>query len=87
MAKVKTIQEKKEQMVFELARLNAFEKILNTLENTLHWDYCNIKCDDEGDSIKDDEGNYIFEEPCKDSYYYSEYMAFKSAVDEIKGLI
>lgn len=88
MAKVKTIQEKREEMEKALMRLSAFERIIIKAEREMKYDYMIIKCDDEGKPIEDAEtGDWIYEEPDKDRYNYDEYVAYKSALDEIKALV
>ena len=87
MARVKTIQEKREEMERQLKRLEAFEKAINKLEHDLHWDYCETKNDDEGNLVTDDNDDYIFEAPDKDSWRYEGYEEFKAVIDEIKALV
>ena len=87
MAKVKTIQEKRAEMEKALKRLEAYEKAIDKLENDLHWDYCEPKCDKDGNYIKTDDGDYIFEPPAKDSWRYEGYVEFKAVIDEIKALV
>lgn len=87
MAKTMTIQEKRERMEKELERLSAFEDIIIELERRLNWDFCNIKIDDEGNSVMNDDGEYEFIEPSEDDWNYKRFKAFKDAVEEIKELV
>lgn len=88
MAKIKTIQEKREEMEKALMRLSAFESIINKAERDMKYEYMAIKCDDEGKPIEDAEtGEWLYEEPSKDRYNYDEYVAYKSALEEIKALV
>ena len=88
MAKVKTIQEKREEMEKALMRLTAFERIISKAEREMKYEYMVIKCDDEGKPIEDEEtGDWVYEEPDENRYNYDEYVAYKSALDEIKALV
>ena len=87
MAKVKTIQEKREEMERQLKRLSAFETAINKLEHDLHWDYCEVKTDDEGNLVRDENDEYIFIEPAPESWRYEDYKSFKAVIDEIKALV
>lgn len=87
MARVKTIQEKREEMERQLKRLSAFEIAINKLEHDLHWDYCEVKTDDEGNLVRDENDEYIFIEPAPESWRYEGYESFKAVIDEIKALV
>lgn len=88
MAKVKTIQEKREEMERQLERLTAFETIINKLERDMKWDFCSIRTDDEGNNVKDPEtDDWVFDPPKPDDWGYERYIAYKSALDEIKALV
>lgn len=88
MAKVKTIQEKREEMEKALKRLEAFESIITKLERDMKWEFCSIRTDDEGNNVRDEENDdWVFDPPTPDDWGYERYIAYKSAVDEIKGLV
>ena len=88
MAKGKTIQEKREEMEKALKRLEAFESIIAKLERDMKWDFCSIRVDDEGNNVRDEENDdWVFDPPKPDDWGYERYIAYKSAVDEIKGLV
>lgn len=87
MAKVKTIQEKREEMEKALKRLEAFEIVIAKLERDMKWDYCSIRTDENGDNIKDDNGDWVFDEPKPDDWGYERYIAYKEVVEEIKALV
>lgn len=87
MAKAMTISERRERIEKELDRLTAFEGIIKELERKLNWDYCNIKTDENGNCIEDENGEYVFVEPDEDAWNYKQFRAFKDAVEEIKELV
>lgn len=87
MAKVKTIQEKRIEMERQLERLGAFETILGKLEDHIKWEFGIIKRDENGDSLVDESGDYIYVYPTKDDWNYERYKVFVSAVDEVKALV
>ena len=87
MAKTMTIREKKERVEQELKRLNAFEMVIEKLEGTMNWTYCDIKCDDDGNAIITDEGKHVFIAPSKDDWRREGYEAYASVLEEIKAIV
>lgn len=87
MAKVKTIQELRKEMERKLERLGAFETILIKLDDHMKWEFGIIKHDENGNAVTDEGGDYVFEYPTEDAWNYERYIAFKSAVDEVKALV
>ena len=88
MAKAKTIQEKRAEMERELERLTAFETIINKLECDMKWDFCSIRVDEDGNNVRDEANvDWVFDPPKPDDWGYERYIAYKSALDEIKALV
>lgn len=87
MAKAKTIQEKRAEMERQLERLGAFETILVKLDDHVKWEFGIIKQDENGNAVVDESGDYVYTYPTKDDWNYERYIAFKSAVDEVKALV
>lgn len=87
MAKVKTIQEKREEMERALERLGAFETVIAKLDDHVKWEFGIIKHDENGNAILDENGDYTYTYPTKDDWNYKRYKAFVSVVDEIKALV
>lgn len=87
MAKTMTIAEKREHMERELKRLTAFETIIDKLERSMMFEYGVPRDDGNGNFVKDEYGDLIYDEPTEDNYYYDKFLALKSAVEEIKALV
>lgn len=87
MAKTMTIKEKREAMERQLDRLNAFETILEELERNMKYEFMVIQTSEDGELMKDEDGEYIYIEPTEESYYFKRFTAYKSAVEEIKALV
>lgn len=87
MAKAKTIQEKRKEMELALERLGAFETIIVKLEDHIKWEFGIIKHDENGNAVTDEDGDYVYTYPTKDDWNYERYIAFKSAVEEVKALV
>lgn len=72
----------------EIARLQAFGAAIAKLESELHWNYCSIQTDENGDNVRtDDDSDYVWVAPTPDTWNYEGYVAYKSVVDEIKALV
>ena len=88
MAKVQTIQEKREAMEKALKRLEAFEVIITKLEEDCSWKFSTWATDESGEWIFDSNGDHIMAYPTgEDDYRHDEYMAYLAAIDEIKALV
>lgn len=87
MAKVKTIQELRKEMERKLERLGAFETIIIKLEDHMKWEFATIKHDENGNAVTDEDGDYVWIYPTEDDWNYERYIAFKSAVDEVRALV
>ena len=71
----------------EIAELGVFETVLERLQQDIVFT-CEIKTDEEGHWMTDEDGNYIIErEPQKDDWNYDRYTALKSVYDKIEKLI
>lgn len=72
----------------ELKRLEAFEMIINRIEDDMRWNYCSIRQDENGNNVRDEAtDNWVFDPPKPDEWGYDKYIACKSAIDEIKALV
>lgn len=88
MAKVQTIQEKREAMEKALKRLSAFEMVIDRLDSLIECNYSTWKIDPETNEwAYDENGDHISGYPEKNDWNYDEYMAMVGVVNEIKALV
>lgn len=87
MKKTKSISEMKQELARQKTRLEAFETVMDKLDDTIKWNCMNIKRDEDGETICDEDGEYVFEAPQEGEYKYEEYIALTSVRDEIMAII
>lgn len=87
MKKNMSISEMKQELARQKTRLEAFETIMYKLDETIKWNCMNIKRDEDGEAIHDEDGEYIFEAPQEGEYKYEEYIAMMGVRDEIMAII
>lgn len=87
MKKTKSISEMKQELAKQKDRLEAFEIVMDKLDETLKWDCMNIKRDGNGETIYDENGECVFEAPQEGEYKYEEYIALTGVRDEIMAII
>lgn len=87
MAKKMTIAEKMEKLEKELKRAQAFETVLNRLNEHLQYSLMDTLRDEDGNRVEGEDGDWIWVEPSKDSYRYEAYIAMKGVIEEIEELI
>ena len=87
MKKTKTISEMKQELAKQKNRLEAFEIVMDKLEETIKWNCMNIKRDENGDAVYDEDGECVFEAPEEGAYKYEEYIALLGVRDEIMAII
>ena len=61
-------------------RLENIEDVFRTLEMNMIWNM-NIKKDEDGNELKDENNEYIYIEPDRDAWQYDRYFAYKWALD------
>lgn len=87
MKKTKNISEMKQELARQKARLEAFETVVDKLDDIIKWNCMSIKHDEDGETIYDENGDYVFEAPQEGDYSYEEYIALTSVRDEIMAII
>lgn len=87
MKKTKNISEMKQELATQMARLEAFETVMDKLDDIIKWNCMSIKHDEDGETIYDENGDYVFEAPQEGDYSYEEYIALTSVRDEIMAII
>lgn len=87
MKKAKSISEMKQELARQKTRLEAFEIVMDKIDEAIKWNYMNIKRDENGDTIYDEDGECVFEAPQEGEYKYEEYIALISVRNEIMAII
>lgn len=87
MKKTKSISEMKQELAKQKTRLEAFEIVMDKLDETIKWNCMNIKHDENGDTVYDEDGECVFEAPQEGEYKYEEYIALTGVRDEIIAII
>lgn len=87
MKKTKSISEMKQELARQKARLEAFEIVMDKLDEAIKWNCMNIKRDGNGDTIYNEDGECVFEAPQEGEYRYEEYIALMGVRDEIMAII
>lgn len=87
MKKTKIISEMKQELARQKNRLEAFEIVMDKLEETIKWDCMDIKRNENGEYVFDENGEYVFEAPKEGEYKYEEYIAMTGVRDEIMAII
>lgn len=87
MKKTKNISEMKQELAIQKARLEAFETVMDKLDDTIKWNCMRIKHDEDGETMYDENGDYVFEAPQEGEYGYEEYIALTNVRDEIMAII
>ena len=87
MKKTKDISEMKQELARQKARLEAFETVMDKLDDTIKWDCMHIKHDEDGETIYDENGECVFEAPQEGEYKYEKYIALTGVRDEIMAII
>lgn len=82
-----SISEMKQELAKQKDRLEAFEIVIDKLDEAIKWNCMNIKRDKDGESIRDENGEYVFEAPREGEYKYEEYIALTGVRDEIMAII
>lgn len=83
----KSISEMKQELAKQKDRLEAFEIVMDKLDEAIKWNCMNIKRDENGDTIYDEDGECVFEAPQEGEYKYDEYIALTGVRDEIMAII
>ena len=83
----KSISEMKQELAKQKDRLEAFEIVMDKLDEAIKWNCMNIKHDENGDTIYDEDGECVFEAPQEGEYKYEEYIALTNVRDEIMAII
>lgn len=83
----KSISEMKQEIARQKTRLEAFETVMDKLDEAIKWNCMNIKRDEDGEAIHDENGEYVFEAPQEGEYKYEEYIALMGVRDEIMAII
>lgn len=87
MKKTKSISEMKQELEKQKTRLEAFEIVMDKIDEAIKWNCMSIKRDENGDTIYDEDGEYVFEAPQEGEYRYEEYIALTGVRDEIMAII
>lgn len=87
MKKTKSISEMKQELERQKTRLEAFEIVMDKIDESIKWNCMSIKRDENGDTIYDEDGEYVFEAPQEGEYRYEEYIALTGVRDEIMAII
>ena len=87
MKKTKSISEMKQELAKQTTRLEAFEIVMDKLDETIKWNCMHIKHDEDGETIYDENGDYVFEAPQEGEYQYEQYIALINVRDEIMAII
>ena len=87
MKKTKSISEMKQELKKQRNRLEAFEIVMDKLDEAIKWNCMNIKRDGDGETIYDENGECVFEAPQEGEYKYGEYIALIGVRDEIMAII
>lgn len=87
MKKTKSISEMKQELEKQKTRLEAFEIVMDKIDEAIKWNCMSIKRDENGDTVYDEDGEYIFEAPQEGEYKYEEYIALTGVRDEIMAII
>lgn len=87
MKKTKSISEMKQELERQKTRLEAFEIVMDKIDEAIKWNCMGIKRDENGDTIYDEDGEYVFEAPQEGEYRYEEYIALTGVRDEIMAII
>ena len=87
MKKTKSISEMKQELKKQRDRLEAFEIVMDKLDEAIKWNCMNIKRDGDGETIYDENGECVFEAPQEGEYKYEEYIALIGVRDEIMAII
>lgn len=87
MKKTKSISEMKQELDRQKTRLEAFEIVMDKIDEAIKWNCMSIKRDENGDTIYDEDGEYVFEAPQEGEYRYEEYIALTGVRDEIMAII
>lgn len=82
-----SIAEMKQELARQKTRLEAFETVMDKLDEAIKWNCMNIKRDEDGEAIHDENGEYVFEAPQEGEYKYEEYIALTGVRDEIMAII
>ena len=86
--KTMSIEEMIKEKEREIARLQAFETVLEKLRSELHWNYCSIMTDANGDNVRDEENDdWVWIAPTPEDWGYDRYVAYKAVLEEIMGLL
>ena len=56
MKKTKNISEMKQELATQKARLEAFETVMDKLDDTIKWNCMRIKHDEDGETMYDENG-------------------------------
>ncbi len=87
MRKTKNISEMKQELERQKTRLEAFEIVMDKIDEAIKWNCMSIKRDENGDTVYDEDCEYIFEAPQEGEYNYEEYIALTGVRDEIMAII
>lgn len=87
MKKTKSISEMKQELARRKTRLEAFEIVMDKLDESIKWNCMSIKHDENGDTVYDENGECVFEAPQEGEYKYEEYIALLGVRDEIMAII
>lgn len=82
-----SISEMKQELARQKTRLEAFETVMDKLDEAIKWNCMNIKRDEDGEAIRDENGEYVFEAPQEGEHKYEEYIALTGVRDEIMAII
>ena len=83
----KSISEMKQELAKQKDRLEAFEIVMDKLDEAIKWNCMNIKRDENGDTIYDENGECVFEAPQEGEYKYEKYITLMNVRDEIMAII